>query len=112
MKRTTTLIVVIHTFIAAILVIPALQTKPVSSESWPFFGAFFLDFPVSVLFHLSVEHGINPLVKMAGMSEYGSIAKYWFAFCHFVFGAMWWVFLSRLARKARAFLYRHIDEKA
>lgn len=78
-------IIAIHT-IVILVVFPYSYFLNPSKESWPFFFAFFIDFPASILFHK-----LTSLVKIIINNNF--IGFWCLAFAHFFLGAMWWLII-------------------
>ena len=94
-KRITLNIVIVHTVLAGLLIYPAFTPKAYGSESWSFFGAFFLDFPLSIAFHGTADSFGKIAAEIVGTEDKYALAKGWLTFCHLVLGAFWWLFLIR-----------------
>jgi succinate dehydrogenase hydrophobic anchor subunit len=85
-KRTGIIILIIHT-ILILLTFPYEHFSNSSTESWPFFFAFFIDFPISILFHKA-----NGLLKI--ITDNNSVGFWWLTFSHFFLGAIWWLIIA------------------
>ena len=112
MTKASIAIVSVHTLLVAIMVLPSFGPGSSNEDGWPFFGVFILDFPVSVLFHWSVDGIANAAQSLIAEVDRLSVGAGWLAFCHFVFGALWWVLLVNVVRKAFHHFSRFVDGQA
>ncbi|PKN52001.1 MAG: hypothetical protein CVU55_09675 [Deltaproteobacteria bacterium HGW-Deltaproteobacteria-13] len=90
-KKTMIIILMIHT-ILMIFVFPYSYLFNPAKESWPFFFAFFIDFPASIIFHK-----VSTLLKM--ITNNISVGFWWLTFSHFVLGVIWWFIIATVIIK-------------
>jgi hypothetical protein len=88
MRKSTKFIVVgVHTALILATFPYELLSKS-HGESWTFFFPFFVDFPISIIFHK-----ILGLIKEINSKT--DIGLWWLTFSHFVFGAIWWLLIAK-----------------